>query len=435
VRMIRLSAPGIVFGLLCAMYFILYVDRVNIATVAPLVKADLKLSNTQLGLVFSAFAIPYALFQLIGGWIGDRWGARFTLAACCAIVAAATVLTSMANGFASLFVLRIALGFGEGAAFPTATRAMTSWMPEARWGSAQGITHSFARLGNALTPPMIAGLLVWMSWRGSFVIVGLVSLLWLCVWAWFFRNDPRQHPAITAADLAALPSRVDDFQRAPAFGGLKVKPAPGRARTSERPRVPWLRLARRMLPVTVVDFCYGWTLWLFLSWIPAFFFENYHLNLQSTAMFSAGVLFAGVIGDSVGGLVSDRLLRKTGSLRVARCSVLVAGQLGALVFLVPVVLIHNLTVAAACLSLAFFFAELTVGPLWSVPMDIAPRYAGSASGIMNFGFGIAGLISPSSFGYLVDRTGSWVFPFIGSIVLLLLGVVFAARLRPDLSFE
>jgi MFS family permease len=413
VRLIRLSAPGIVLGLLCAMYFILYVDRVNIATVAPLLKTDLKLSNTQLGLVFSAFAIPYALFQLIGGWVGDRWGARFTLTACCAIVAAATVLTSVANGFASLFAIRFALGLGEGAAFPTATRAMTNWTPESRWGSAQGITHSFARIGNALTPPMIAGLLVWVSWRESFVIVGLASLLWLCVWVWFFRNDPREHPSITTADLAALPPR----------------------KSSERRRVPWLRLTRRMLPATVVDFCYGWTLWLFLSWIPAFFFENYHLNLQVSAIFSAGVLFAGVVGDTAGGLVTDLLLRKTGSLLVARRSVIVAGLLGAFAFLIPVMLIHDLTVAAACLSLAFFFAELTVGPLWSVPMDIAPHYAGSASGMMNFGFGVAGLISPSSFGYLVDRTGSWVFPFIGSIVLLLIGAVFASRLRPDLSFD
>jgi MFS family permease len=319
----------------------------------------------------------------------------------------------VANGFASLFAIRLTLGLGDGAAFPTATRAMTNWMPESRWGSAQGITHSFARMGNALTPPIIAGLLVWVSWRESFVIVGLASLLWLCVWVWFFRNDPREHPSITAADLAPLPSRT----------------------ASERPRVPWLRLTRRMLPVTVVDFCYGWTLWLFLSWIPAFFFENYHLNLQASAIFSAGVLFAGVVGDAAGGLVSDLLLRKTGSLLVARRSVIIAGLLGAFVFLVPVMLIHNLTVAAACLSLAFFFAELTVGPLWSVPMDIAPRYAGSASGMMNFGFGVAGLISPSSFGYLVDRTGSWVFPFIGSIVLLLIGAVFASRLRPDLSFD
>jgi len=251
-----------------------------------------------------------------------------------------------------------------------------------------------------------------MSWRVSFIVLGTASLLWMLVWAWYFRNDPRDHPSITAADLAVLPPPL-----------------------SRRRVVPWFRLARRILPVTIVDFCYGWTLWLFLSWIPAFFFENYHLNLPSSAMFSAGVLFAGVVGDTVGGIVSDRLLRRTRSLIVARRRVIVAGFLGAFVFLIPVVLIHNLTIAAICLSLAFFFAELIVAPIWSVPMDIAPAYAGSASGMMNFGFGVAGLVSPASFGYLVDRTGSWVVPFIGSIVLLLIGAVLASRLRPDVKFE
>ena len=142
-----------------------------------------------------------------------------------------------------------------------------------------------------------------------------------------------------------------------------------------------------------------------------------------------------MIGDTVGGVLSDRLLRKTGSLLTARRSVIVGGFLGALVFLVPVVMIHDLKIAAVCLSLAFFFAELIVAPIWSIPMDIAPRYAGSASGMMNFGFGVAGLVSPSSFGYLVDRTGSWVFPFIASIALLLVGAVLAARLRPDQPFQ
>jgi MFS family permease len=98
------------------------------------------------------------------------------------------------------------------------------------------------------------------------------------------------------------------------------------------------------------------------------------------------------------------------------------------------VLVHNVTVAGLCLSLAFFFAELIVGPIWSVPMDITPRYAGTASGMMNFGFAVAGLISPLSFGYLVDRTGSWVVPFIASIALLLVGAVLGSGLRPDCPF-
>jgi MFS family permease len=102
--------------------------------------------------------------------------------------------------------------------------------------------------------------------------------------------------------------------------------------------------------------------------------------------------------------------------------------------LLPVMLVHDLTVATIGLSLAFFFAELIVAPIWAIPMDIAPRYAGTASGMMNFGFGVAGLISPALFGYLVDRTGSWVVPFIASVVLLLLGAVLATRLRPDIPF-
>jgi MFS family permease len=409
----HLSAPRVVLSLLCVLYLIQFVNRVNIATAAPLIKADLGLSNTQLGLAFSAFAIPYALFQLIGGWIGDKLGPRLTLSACCALIGLSTMLTGAAVGFVSLFALRLALGFAQGAAFPTATRAMSTWIPVRDWGFAQGITHSFGRMGNAVTPPLMAALLLFVSWRRSFVILGSASLVWLLVWVWYFRNDPRQHPTITEADLAALPE-------------------PG---ARARPAIPWLRLARRILPVTIVDFCYGWTLWLFLSWIPAFFFENYHLNLQSSAMFSAGVLFAGVIGDTAGGIATDRLLRKTGSLVMARRSVIVVGFVGALIFLCPVVLFHDLAVAAVCLSLAFFFAELIVAPIWAVPMDIAPRYAGSASGMMNFGFGLAGLVSPSSFGYLVDRTGSWVFPFLCSILLLLVGAVLASRLRPDIAFS
>lgn len=394
------------------MYFLYFVDRVSISTAAAPIRADLGITNTQLGLAFSAFALPYALFQLVGGWVGDRLGPRLTLALCCAIVGTSTLFMGAARGFASLFALRLMLGFGEGAGFPTATRAMASWTPQSHWGFAQGIVHSFGRIGNAATPPIVAGLLLFTNWRGSCALLGGVSLLWLFVWIWYFRDDPREHPWMTPEIRETLPSRLSG-------------PAPS---------IPWLRLARHVAPVTVVDFCYGWTLWLFLTWIPSFFLENYHQNLQASAWFSGGVLLAGVVGDTLGGVLSDRLLRRTGSLTIARRSVIVAGFTGALIFLIPVVLIHNLAVAVVCLSLAFFFAELIVGPIWSVPMDIAPRYAGTASGMMNFGFGVAGIISPIVFGYLIDRTGSWTLPFAGSIGLLLLGAGLAFRMHPERPF-
>ena len=404
------STPNRVLLLLCLMYMIFYIDRVNISTAAPLIKSDLGLSNTALGFAFSAFAYPYAVFQLIGGWLGDRFGPRWTLGVSGLVVCISTALTGAVGGLAALVIVRLALGFGEGAAFPTATRAMAVWLPASRWGFAQGVTHSASRIGNALTPPLIALLIAALSWRGSFVVLGAASLIWITVWVWFFRDDPRTHPGITSADLDQL--------------------APARTSTA-RPKVPWIPLARRVLPVTAVDFCYGWTLWLFLSWIPSFFFHNFHLNLTHSALFSSGVFLSGVVGDTLGGVVSDRILKRTGSLRRARCWVIAGGLFGGFLFMIPVVSMHDLAIVAVSLSLAFFCVELVVAPIWAVPMDIAPRYAGSASGIMNFGFGVAGIISPWVFGYVIDVTGSWTVPFVASIVLLLIGAGLALRLRPD----
>jgi MFS family permease len=414
-RLFSIGLSSQVLTVLCLMYLVMYIDRVNIATVAPRMSADLGLSNTQFGLAVSAFSYPYALFQLIGGWVSDRFGPRRTLMLSGLVVCIATICTGLIGGLASLIAVRLVLGFGEGSAFPTATRALSVWMPRALWGFAQGITHSASRLGNALTPLLVAGLMAYTSWRGSFVALGLLGLGWVALWWWVYRDDPRRHRRITAQELARLPPAPD---------------ASGNASS-----VPWLKLARRMLPVTAVDFCYGWTLWVFLTWLPSFFFKSFHLDLKHSALFSSGVLLGGVIGDNVGGIISDWLYRRTGSLQVARSNLIVVGMLGALCFLIPVVLTHDLTTVALCLSAACFFSELVVAPIWSVPMDIAPQYAGSASGMMNFGFGIAGIISPVVFGGLLDLTGSWAIPFYGSIGLLLLGAGLSFLMRPDRPFK
>jgi MFS family permease len=388
--------------LLSLMYLVFYIDRVNIATVAPTMMLDLRLSNTEFGLAISAFSYPYALFQLFGGWIGDRFGPQRTLLFCGMVVGVATMMTGWVGGLGSLIAARVALGFGEGSAFPASTRALALWLPESSWGFCQGVIHAAARLGNALTPPLVAVTLGYVSWRGSFVAFGLASLIWAAIWLW----------AVRAKATVAT-------------GELPV----------QRKKVPWLRLAKRMLPVTAVDFCYGWTLWVFLTWLPSFFFKSFHLDLKHSALFSSGVLLAGVIGDTAGGFISDRVYRRTGSLQTARRNLIIVGMLGAFVFLLPVVLTRDLTTVAICLSLACFFSELIVAPIWAVPMDIAPSYAASASGLMNFGFGLAGILSPLVFGKLLDTTHSWAIPFCGSLGLLILGAALSFFMRPDCRFE
>ncbi|KAA0113800.1 MFS transporter [Methylobacterium sp. P1-11] len=412
-RLVRFKATDRVLFVICLMYLITYIDRVNIGTAAPAMQKELGLTNVELGLAFSAFAYPYAFFQIAGGWLGDRLGPRKTLLICGAIWSAATVMIGFVEGAMSLVAARFLLGIGEGSAFPTATRALANWMAADRRGFAQGITHAAARLGNALTPPLIAFLIVALSWRDSFIIIGLISFAWVGLWWFYFRDDPREHKGVTEQELAVLPP-------------VKI--------AGERKAVPWGRLLRRMLPVTLTDFCYGWTLWLFLNWIPSYFLHQHHLDIKKSAIFASGVFFAGVVGDTVGGVVSDRILRRTGDVARARVSVIVVGFLGAFAFMLPVLFTTNLLIITLCLSGAFFFAELIVAPIWAVPMDIAPQYSGTASGFMNFGFGLAGMISPVVFGLIIDMTGRWDLPFMASLGLLLAGAGLALRMRPNEPF-
>jgi len=403
------SATSIVLIMLCIMYFITYLDRVNVSTAAAGFGKEFHLSNTEVGLVFSAFAYPYLVFQIIGGWVSDRFGAKRTLIFCGALWALATLLTGFAGGLASLLAARVLLGLGEGATFPAATAAMSRWVAKEKRGFAQGITHAFARLGNALTPPLIAWLILLVSWRGSFVVVGAISFLWAVAWGIYFRDDPAEHSGITASDIGRLPKK----------------------RVTSVARVPLGRLASRMFPVTLVYFCYGWTLWFFLAWIPSYFLHSYNLKLSSSALFASGVFLGGTLGDFLGGIVSDRIFEKTHSRTKARRNVIVFGFLVSTLFMLPVLMVHDLTIVVLSLSLAFFFAEFTVGAFWAIPMDIAPRYSGFASGFMNSGSALAAIVSPLIGGYIVDTTGKWEMTFVAGIALLLLGAVLAFWMKPD----
>ena len=405
-------ATNIVLVMLCIMYFITYLDRVNVSTAAAGFSQDFHLNKMQIGLVFSAFAYPYLVFQIIGGWVSDRFGARRTLIVSGVLWALATFLTGMAFGLISLLTARLLLGFGEGATFPAATRAMSRWVPRERRGFAQGVTHACARIGNAVAPAAIVYIMASYGWRASFYVCGVISLAWVAVWTHAFTENPHDHPRITQAEIDNLP-------------------APG----NKTLHVPWGRLFKRMAPVTVVYFCYGWTLWLWLSWIPQYFLHSYSLNLMKSAVFASAVFFAGVLGDTLGGVITDAVYTRTGSLERARSWMVALCMLLALLSLIPLVLTHNLYVSITCLSLGFFFAEMTIGPMWAIPLDIAPEYSGTASGMMNTGSALAAILSPVVSGYVIDRFGSWELPFIGSMVLMAIGVFLALRMQPGSRFE
>ena len=394
----------------CLMYFVAYVDRVNISVAGPLMRRDLGLTPLQLGVVFSAFAYPYAAMQIAGGWAADRFGARLVLAALSVLWAAATILTGLSRGIASLVACRLLVGVGEGGAFPAATRAFTWWLPVGERGFAQGITHSFARLGGAVTPPIVLAIVSRYGWRAAFVALGAASAVWTIVWTATFRDRPEDHPWVTGAELAVIRA-----------GG-----APPAARAA----TPWLQIVRCMWLATAVDFCYGWSLWVFLTWLPSYLSEARGFPIEQMALAAMLPFLAGVVSDTLGGVVSDAIYRRTGNLRLARRALLVAGLGGAFAFLVPAVATGSAVRAVSLLAAAFFCLELANAVLWTLPLDIAGEHAGTAGGMMNAGFGIAGMISPVVFGALIQRTGRYELPLLVSAALLLAGAVLSLRIDP-----
>ena len=409
--MARIKATHWTMALICAMYLAVYIDRSNIGTAAAAIRAEFGLSNAQLGLIFSAFSYPYAALVLFGGYFADRFGARLTFFVCVLVFSAATILTGLATGLTGLLFARGLLGLGEAPALSTATRAMTNWLPRTRWGFGQGITHSFARIGTAVTPPLVAGLITAFSWRDSFLIVGVLTTLLAIVWFVYFRDEPADHPSITAAELAMLP---------------KIE--------RERRAIPLKRLAIRFIPLILTFFCYGWTLWVYLSWLPSFFGQSFHLDLKNSAIFSAGILLGGVVGDTLGGVLSDAIFRRTGDLRKARTWIIIGAFLAAFMCLLVVLLTHELAIVSIALTAAFFLMEVAVAPLWLITMDVAPRFSGTAGGYLSVGFAASGILSPLAFGYVVDRSGSWQLPFAMSMGLLLVGCISALFLKPDQPF-
>src|ERR1700674_475127 len=201
----RPRVTDVVLVLLCLMYFVTYLDRVNVSSAAAGFSKDFGLNKTEIGLVFSAFAYPYLVFQIIGGWISDRFGAGRTLIVCGLVWGGATVLTGLAGGLASMLAARILLGLGEGATFPAATTAMSRWVPKAKRGYAQGITHAGARIGNAAAPAAIVFIMGTYGWRASFYICAAISFAWVAIWALTFTEFPKDHPRVTPLEIASLP--------------------------------------------------------------------------------------------------------------------------------------------------------------------------------------------------------------------------------------
>jgi len=423
----RKGSPGIgrwyVMFLISLMYLITYLDRVNISTVAPVISKEFGFDKVTMGVIFSAFVWSYAAFQVPGGWLGDRLGPRRVLAVIVSYWSIMTAFTAAATSALSFTIIRFLFGIGEAGAFPVATRAMQQWYPRQERGLCQGISHSASRLGAAIAPPLVVAIMATLGWHWVFYICGAVGILWSVLWYLSYRNLPEEHGLVSKAELAYIRG-VD------AKGNIKPP------EHTQQENVPWATLLRspNMWAIMCAYFTYVYCLWIFLTWLPSYLVEYRHFTLVKVGILASLPLWAGVIGDTVGGLAADWLFTKTGNAKLAVRLVAIVGMLGCVVFMVPAALTENPYTAVYCLTAALFFLECTIGPSWSVPMHVGGKYSGTVSGMMNMAGNIGGALSPTVFGLLVQFAGSWFAPFIVSAVLLVLGAaVWAFWLDPEAS--
>jgi len=408
----------VVLVLLCLMYLITYLDRVSLANTAPLISKEYGFSKVTMGIIFSAFIWAYALFQVPGGWMGDRFGPRRVLSAIMAYRAAIAVLTTRALGLPSFWGIRFLLGVGEAGA----TRAMQMWFPRDERGFVQGVSHAASRLGAAIGPPLAVAIMIHYGWRSVFYVVGVLSLMWSLLYLLTYRNMPEEHGGVSHAELARI-------------RGINDKGEIKQANIQKRPKVPWSILLKHsnMWAVMCAYAAYIYSLWFFLSWLPSYLVEYRKFTLIKMGFYASLPLLAGVVGDTFGGWLTDKLLVKTNNLRFARRSVAIVAMLGCGASILLAALTANPNTAVYCLTSAMFFLEMTIGPAWAVPMDIGGEFSGTVSGMMNMGGQIVGALSPTVFGILVAN-GSWVAPFVVSASLLFVGAgIWAFWIDPEQS--
>ena len=401
----------VVLGLTVAAYMITYMDRQIISTATPVIREDLGLSLVTMGWITFGFRMGYALFQIPGGWLGDRFGARRALALIVTWWSLFTCLTAAAWSAVSMGVIRVFFGIGEAGAFPIATRSLSRWMRPIDRGFAQGITHAGSRLGAALTPPLVVFIIARYGWRAAFVIFGALGVLWAAVWFYYYRDTPEEHAS------------VNDAERELLGGGVK------RATNSA---VPWRRILSHgnLWVLSVMYFCYNYNLNVYNDWFPSYLRESRGMTLGQMGFYASLPLLAGTVGDLAGGWFSDIVLRRTGNLNLARRWVAIAGFLLAAAATLPATFATDPQVSVAFYCLAFFGIEWTVGISWAVPLDIGGDFAGSVSSVMNMFGNIGGAVSATVVTYTASHYG-WNVPFLMTAGLCL--VAAALYLKIDAS--
>jgi MFS family permease len=390
-----------------------YLDRICLSAAAPGISADLGLSNMQMGVVFSIFALSYAIFELPAGWWGDRVGQRRVLARIVAGWSVFTILTGLAWSYLSLLAMRFVFGAAEAGAFPTLARAVARWFPQHERARANGVNWMGARLGGAFAPAMSAFLIATIGWRTTFAIFGAVGFLWCAAFWWWYRDDPAQHPGVDPIELSYIQQ------------GAATQPAhPPSALLATRRIVS----SGTMWALFGMYFCSAFGFYFLSTWLPTFLMKDHSLSLQRSGLYAGLPLAAGAIGCLFGGALSDWLALRTGNLKLARRAIAISGFfLAALGFALAGFANTGLQ-AVLFLAFAEGAYDFSLPVSWATVTDVGGAFGGTTGAFMNMASSLSAMISAVAAAWLATKFGSFssmlclagAIYFVGGVMWLLI---------------
>lgn len=375
-----------------------YIDRANLAVAAPHIMKELSLGPAAMGLLLSGFFWTYALMQLPYGWFVDRAGARIALPFAVGWWSIFTAATAMAGSFAAMFGCRLMLGAGEAGAYPSCAKLVSQWFARDERALATSIFDSGSRVGSAVSLPLVAAIIATWGWKASFVVTGVLGLVWIVGWLALYREPAAQ---------AAM----------------------SQSRAAERPvaTIRWSALFRyrTVWGMMLGFFCLNFVIYFFITWFPSYLVEARGFSLKSLGTLGVLPAIASIPGGWLGGWLSDALVRRGWSLTAARKTCIVGGMLLSSVITLTSV-VQDVYLMLVLFAIAYGSLAAAAASIWSLPADVAPTpgHVASLAGIQNFASNIAGIALTTFTGVMLQLTrGSFTIPLVVAGGFCVLGAV------------
>lgn len=356
-----------------------YVQRVAISGAALPISHDLHLSKQQMGFVFGAFGLAYALFEIPMGLFGDRAGVRRALAQIVLAWSAFTALTGAAWNASSLVTIRFLFGAGEAGCFPNLTRMLSGWLPPRERVTAQALMWACTRWGGALTPPLTLICITWFGWRWAFVSFAVLGLVWCVIFLAWFKDDPAKHTAVNAAERNLLES--------------------SRILTTHTGGKGWVtRLLTRQVAILALQyFCFSYVWYFYITWLPTYLREGRGQSPAHAAALSVLPLLFGGFGSFAAGILARRLPRRP----IAFC-----GFLATALLLLAFTHIQAVVPAMVVMGFASFTSDLTMPISWDACVEIGGAYTATVAATMNMLGNLGGFVAPVVGGIILQKLGT-----------------------------